>query len=69
MVRNRSCRPPDLALRDQLSDLANERRRFGYGSLFVLLGRAGEPSGIDFIYRLYREESLTVRWRRARTSA
>ena len=29
MVRYRSCRPPDLALRTQLRDLANARKRFG----------------------------------------
>lgn len=63
MVRYRSCRPPDLALRTQLRDLANERRRFGYRRLFVLLRRDGEPSGI------YREEGLTVRKRRARRRA
>jgi putative transposase len=69
MIRYRSCRPPDLALRAQLRDLANERRRFGYRRLFVLLRRDGEPSGINRIYRLYREEGLTVRKRRARRRA
>ena len=69
MVRYRSCRPPDLALRTQLRDLANERRRFGYRRLFVLLRRDGEPSGINRIYRLYREEGRTVRKRRARRRA
>lgn len=69
MVRYRSCRPPDLALRTQLRGLANERRRFGYRRLFVLLRRDGEPSGINRIYRLYREEGLTVRKRRARRRA
>jgi transposase InsO family protein len=69
MVRYKSCRPPDLALRMQLRELANERRRFGYRRLFVLLRRDGEPSGINRIYRLYREEGLTVRKRRARRRA
>jgi putative transposase len=52
-----------------LRDLANERRRFGYRRLFVLLWREGEPSGINRIYRLYREEGLAVRKRRARRKA
>lgn len=65
MVRYRSCRPPDTELRKQLRDLANERRRFGYRRLFVLLRQSGEPSGINRIYRLYREEGLMVRKRRA----
>jgi putative transposase len=65
----RSCRPPDTELRTQLRDLANERKRFGYRRLFVLLRQEGEPSGINRIYRLYREEGLTVRKRRARRRA
>ena len=59
MVRYRSRRPPDTELRAQLRELANERRRFGYRRLFVLLRQQGEPSGINRIYRLYREEGLT----------
>jgi putative transposase len=46
--------------------LANERRRFGYRCLFILLRQEGEASGINRIYRLYREEELAVRKRRAR---
>jgi putative transposase len=69
MVRYRSRRPPDTALRVRLRELANERRRFGYRRLFILLRREGEPSGINRIYRLYREEGLTVRKRRARRRA
>ena len=59
MVRYRSCRPPDIELRAQLRDLANERKRFGYRRLFVLLRQQGETSGINRIYRLYREEGLS----------
>jgi putative transposase len=69
MVRYRSRRPPDTALRARLRELANERRRFGYRRLFILLRREGERSGINRIYRLYREEGLTVRKRRARRRA
>ncbi|WP_404654332.1 IS3 family transposase [Bradyrhizobium sp. USDA 336] len=69
MIRYRSSRPPEAALRGRLRDLANQRRRFGYRRLFVLLRREGEPSGINRIYRLYREEGLTVRKRRARRKA
>jgi transposase InsO family protein len=66
MVRYRSVRPPETELRQRLRDLANERRRFGYRRLFVLLRREGEPSGIN---RIYREEGLAVRKRRARRKA
>src|SRR5690606_10677116 len=69
MVRYRSIRPPDTELRARLRDLANERRRFGYRRLFILLRREGEPSGINRIHRLYREEGLSVRKRRARRKA
>ena len=69
MIRYRSCRPPDTALRTQLRELANGRKRFGYRRLFILLRQEGEPSGINRIYRLYREEGLTVRKRGARRRA
>jgi putative transposase len=69
MARYRSCRPPETALRERLRALATQRRRFGYRRLFVLLRREGEPSGRNRIYRLYREEGLTVRKRRSRRCA
>ncbi len=69
MVRYRSRRPSDLELRTRLRDLANQRRRFGYRRLFIRLREQGEPSGINRIYRLYREEGLTVRKRKARRRA
>ena len=69
MIRYRSVRPPETELRQRLRDLANERRRFGYRRLFVLLRREGEPSSINRIYRLYREEGLVVRRRRTRRKA
>ncbi|SFV13399.1 HTH-like domain-containing protein [Bradyrhizobium arachidis] len=58
-----------ISARGRLRDLANERRGFGYRRLFVLLRREGEPLGINRIYRLYCEEGLTVRKRRARRKA
>ena len=69
MVRYQSRRPPDTELRGQLRELANARRRFGYRRLFVLLRKLGETSGLNRVYRLYREEGLTVRKRRARRRA
>jgi transposase InsO family protein len=69
MIRYPSRRPPDAELRTRLRDLANQRRRFGYRRLFILLRAQGEPSGVNRIYRLYREEGLTVRRRKARRRA
>ncbi len=68
-IRYQSNRPPETELRAKLRELANERRRFGYRRLFVLLRREGEPSGVNRIYRLYREEGLSVRKRKARRRA
>jgi len=69
MIRYRSRRAPDVELRARLRELANRRRRFGYRRLFILLRDQGEPSGVNRIYRLYREEGLTVRKRKARRRA
>ncbi|CAN2536331.1 hypothetical+protein [Methylocapsa aurea] len=68
-ARYASKRPADAELRTELRDLANARRRFGYLRLFILLRQQGERSGKNRIYRLYREEGLTVRKRRARRRA
>jgi putative transposase len=69
MIRYRSRRPPETELRARLRELANQRHRFGYRRLFILLRAEGEPSGINRIYRLYREEGLAVRKRRSRRKA
>jgi HTH-like domain len=69
MIRYRSRTPAESELRARLRALDNERRRFGCRRLFVFLRQDGEPSGINRIYRLYREEGLTVRRRRARRRA
>ena len=69
MIRYRFRRLPDTELRTRLRELANQRRRFGYRRLFILLRAEGEPSGVNRIYRLYREEGLAVRKRRSRRKA
>ncbi len=46
MIRYRSCRTLETALRGRLRELANERRRFGYRRLFILLRREGELSAL-----------------------
>lgn len=74
---------PDTVLRDQLRELVNERRRFGYRPFFIHLRREGEPSGINRIYRFHARmaedqrtvpgtvfsTTLTVRKRKARRKA
>jgi transposase InsO family protein len=56
-------------LREQLKTLANERRRFGYRRLHILLRRAGVVVNHKKLFRLYREERLTVRRRGGRKRA
>lgn len=69
MIRYQSRRPPETELRTKIRDMATERKRFGYRRLFILLRQGGEPSGVNRIYRLYREEGLSVRKRQARRRA
>jgi putative transposase len=69
MVRYRSRRPNDTELRARLRALAHERRRFGYRRLHVLLRREGFSVNHKHLFRLYREERLTVRRRGGRKRA
>jgi putative transposase len=61
-------RQPDrsAALRVRLRELAEQRRRFGYRRLHVLLGREGVAVNLKRVRRLYREEGLSLRQRRGR---
>jgi len=67
--RYASMRPDDGALRQRLKELASERRRFGYRRLHLLLRREGVVLNWKKLYRLYREERLTVRKRGGRKRA
>ena len=49
--------------------LAEERRRFGYRRLWVLLRREGHTINRKRVYRLYKEERLMVRRRGGRKRA
>ncbi len=68
-VRYQATRPDDGALRERLRALAQERRRFGYRRLHVLLRREGEVVNRKKVQRLYREERLMVRRRGGRKRA
>jgi putative transposase len=52
-----------------MREIANERRRFGYRRLAILLRREGKGMNLKKVYRLYREERLTVRKRGGRKRA
>jgi putative transposase len=53
----------DGPITDRLRELAAERRRFGYRRLHVLLVREGWTVNHKRVYRIYREEGLSVRKR------
>jgi putative transposase len=69
VYRRRSKRPADTELRARMKELASERRRFGYRRLHILLKREGWDVNWKKLYRLYREEGLTVRKRGGRKRA
>ena len=56
-------------MRDRLVELANERRRFGYRRLHLLLKREGIHVNHKKLFRIYREERLIVRKRGGRKRA
>ena len=68
-MRYRSCRDGDEDLRARLRELAGQRRRFGYRRLHILLRRDGVVLNHKKLFRLYREERLTVRRRGGRKRA
>jgi len=53
-------------LRVRLRELAEERRRWGYRRLHILLKREGWQVNSKRVYRIYVEEKLVVRRRRRR---
>lgn len=69
VYRYRPKRPDDDALRRRLRELASERRRFGYRRLHILLKRENVHVNWKKLYRIYREERLTVRKRGGRKRA
>lgn len=58
--RYQSHRDPRIALRQRLRDLSQTRVRYGYRKMTVLLKREGWPVGKKLVYRLYRDEGLTL---------
>jgi putative transposase len=67
--RRKPRRRDDGVLRTRLKTLAAERRRFGYRRLHILLKREGFEVNHKRLYRIYREERLTVRKRGGRKRA
>jgi putative transposase len=59
----------DASLRQRMRAIAQERRRFGYRRVHVLLKRDGYVINHKKLFRLYREEKLAVRRRGGRKRA
>ena len=68
-MRYRSCGADDGDLRSRLRELAQQRRRFDYRRLHILLRRDGITINRKKTQRLYREEGLTFRRRKGRRRA
>lgn len=63
-------RPPDSPdIRKAMNEIASSRRRFGYRRIGILLERKGMIMNAKKLYRIYREEGLSVRRRRGRKRA
>ncbi|WP_347141050.1 IS3 family transposase [Paracoccus sp. SSK6] len=63
-------RPPDNPeIREEMHKIAEKRRRFGYRRVGIMLERKGIVMNEKKLYRIYREEGLSVRRRRGRKRA
>src|SRR4051812_45878586 len=65
-MRYQPTRADDAGIRQRRPAIAQQPRRFGYRRLHVLLKREGYVINHKRLFRLYREEKLTVRRRGGR---
>lgn len=56
---------PRSALRQRMHEIVLTRLRFGYRRVHILLKREGWQVGKNVVYRLYREEGLCLRTKKA----
>ena len=69
VVEYRSKRADDTPLRERILAWARERSRYGYRRIHALLRREGWPVNRKRVYRIYREEALSVRRRKRKQVA
>jgi putative transposase len=62
----RSRRDPRTALPSRIREIAAARVRYGYRKIRVLLQREGFEVSKKVVYRVYREEGLSLRYRASR---
>ena len=65
-IRYRSVRPDQTPLRLRIRDLSQTRVRYGYFRIYILLRREGWLVNHKRVYRLYREDGLSLRLKRPR---
>lgn len=65
-MRYVSHKPDQAQLRLRIHDLAAARVRYGYFRIYILLRREGWLVNHKRVYRLYREDGLSLRLRRPR---
>ena len=61
--RHKSSQKDESALRKQIIDIAQDRKRFGYERITWLLQRDGLRINKKRVYRIYKQEGLQVRKR------
>lgn len=65
-IRYRSTKPDQAPLRLRIHELAETRVRYGYFRIYILLRREGWMVNHKRVYRLYREDGLSLRLKRPR---
>lgn len=65
-IRYRSVRCDQTPLRLRIRDLSQTRVRYGYFRIYILLRREGWLVNHKRVYRLYREDGLSLRLKRPR---
>ncbi|WP_376873319.1 IS3 family transposase [Albirhodobacter sp. R86504] len=60
---------PIASIRKEMQVIASERLRFGYRRIGIVLDRKGMSMTHKKLYRIYREEGLSVKRRRGRKRA
>jgi putative transposase len=69
LYRYEAKRPADMELKTRLCELAEQKRRYGYRRLHVLLRREGWEINRKRTYRVYHEAGLMVRKRKRKRIA
>ncbi len=64
--RKPGIRDPRIEIRRRMHEIARTRIRYGYRRVHIMLRRDGWAVGRHLVWRLYREEGLTLRSKRPR---